>query len=931
MGQTPRHFFTSILLLFAGFTGFLFPAVLHAGTPQVEKIRIEILEAPGEESRYTGIARSLIFLKEGRPFSGKLFSQSIEALRNSTVFKSIDVPDPEWSAPAVTLVFRLVPFPRIRNITIAGGFPILEKEIRNAMTITTGGPYSPEDIPEQVNLVKTLFRAEGFISPRITYYADKIYGENDYVLHVDIDKGAFYSVKRLILNGNDAFTDIRVKARLRTWKTSFLIGGPSRLVDKELRADVETLRNFYWQEQYCDAEVKADTERDADTGYAIITCTIDQGPRYDVDITGNRFFWKRTLVKELVIYERGNRGGFGLRKSARNIQKKYRDAGFLDADVQVEDTPVTISGRDIRRVRFVIDEGPRYFVNRMEIAGNAAITNEQIRDQILTGHESFLPGGPFSPDILDEDVRAIKTLYTENGYLSAAVEPKTARHNTGKNTMKVDVRIDINEGPRTLVSSLEIKGVRVDPKEIPDLLEMRTGTPYRPDLLNESKNAIAARISEDGYPHVTVEPKVNVSPDNTRAEIVYEVTAGPYVEMGETIFIGNFDTKQRVLLKEMALNKTEPFSLKKMLASQRNIRDVNALESVQFQTIGLEENADRVDLLAEVHEKKPYYIQLTTGYDTWRRFYVDSSVGDINFLGLDNEVRAGLQMSEIGYMTELGITDPRLWGTRIAANGTVYAEEVEELNQNFGIRSYGASATFTRNFLKHFSGSLNLRSEQREQYRTGGEVAQEDADFYDPRTVLVTTPGVIYNNTNSFVRPTRGIFSSLKMDISKGLKNSLDDFYKYQVDAHYYFTPLKPLTFAFRSFAGYIDPMGPESNIPQDQLFYLGGTADVRGFDENTLRTDSGGNPVGGRTALLGSIEIRYDLGLNFELFTFCDTGTILDPLANEGTDSWRSGAGSGLRYVTPIGPIGLMYGWKLDRREGESAGAVHFSIGYTF
>ena len=49
------------------------------------------------------------------------------------------------------------------------------------------------------------------------------------------------------------------------------------------------------------------------------------------------------------------------------------------------------------------------------------------------------------------------------------------------------------------------------------------------------------------------------------------------------------------------------------------------------------------------------------------------------------------------------------------------------------------------------------------------------------------------------------------------------------------------------------------------------------------------------------------------------------------GSDRFRSSVGLGLRYITPIGPMGLLYGHKLDREEGESAGRFHLSIGYSF
>ncbi|MBW2011566.1 MAG: BamA/TamA family outer membrane protein [Deltaproteobacteria bacterium] len=68
-----------------------------------------------------------------------------------------------------------------------------------------------------------------------------------------------------------------------------------------------------------------------------------------------------------------------------------------------------------------------------------------------------------------------------------------------------------------------------------------------------------------------------------------------------------------------------------------------------------------------------------------------------------------------------------------------------------------------------------------------------------------------------------------------------------------------------------------------------------------------------------------------FELALFYDVGSLTDNFGEMDSENLRSSIGAGLRYITPIGPIGFLYGTKLDRKQGESSGRLHFSIGYTF
>ena len=105
----------------------------------------------------------------------------------------------------------------------------------------------------------------------------------------------------------------------------------------------------------------------------------------------------------------------------------------------------------------------------------------------------------------------------------------------------------------------------------------------------------------------------------------------------------------------------------------------------------------------------------------------------------------------------------------------------------------------------------------------------------------------------------------------------------------------------------------------------------MRGFDENMLQYDDDDSAVGGRSMMVGSVEARYDLGLNYEFALFFDTGALTEIQETNISESFRNSVGIGLRRQTTVGPISLLYGWKLDPRADESKGCFYFSMGYTF
>jgi outer membrane protein insertion porin family len=440
-------------------------------------------------------------------------------------------------------------------------------------------------------------------------------------------------------------------------------------------------------------------------------------------------------------------------------------------------------------------------------------------------------------------------------------------------------------------------------------------------MLKSDRNELSALIAEQGYPHVNIETEVSCTQDPSKVHLIYKVRQGPLVRFGPILITGNFRTRKAIIEKELTIQPDTLFSLQAVLKSQQKLRDLAIFNTVSIIPLGLQETRKTVPLVVNVAERKPYVIEVEAGFENYTGLFGQARISDRNLLGCNKNgwIEAGI--SQTGYRIESGLENPRLFGTPVTAAFSVYAERREELNQNFGTRSFGGAMGLSRELDRRLSFGLNVELEQRDTFASNhsdGNLTLDEADLIaeEARTIMVISPFIQYDTRDSFVRPRQGIFSLASMDISKGFSLKGDNFIRYELDNRFFVTPYPRLTLACLLRAGYIEAFGASKKIPSDQRFFLGGATSVRGFEENLLQFDSNGDPKGGCSSIAGSLEARVDLGNHFQDLYSGD---------------FRDACGLGLHYLTPVGPIGLSYGYNLDRMEEESRGEWYLSVGYTF
>jgi len=892
----------------------------------VQQIDIDLVDEYPDGFDWAGFARAVIGVAPGDEFSEEALERAVTSL---STFSEVQ-PSVQKGANGVSLVFTLTPYKRIKSIAFSGLFPLFEKDVNTAMTIAVGDLFNSVLVAEQSQLIARRYRSEGYIEPEVTLSWHQDRHDGHYRIDVDIEKGAHYVLKDVELRGTRSFSDLELKGMMRSWRRAVAFLGQGRFMEDQLDKDVADLIAFYRSRGYADVAIDRELQRDPEKGVVHLVLSIHEGPRYSVTFSGNRFFSADDLNSEVVLFKKGNRGNTGIRRSVQNIRRRYLQSGFADVRVRKKDG-VPSGAADERTYEIAVEEGSRYIVDTIEFQGHRAVSTDELRGQMLTRPAGTFNNGAYVKSLFQEDLTAILSLYRQIGYMethiaeAVSVDPQTKR---------VHLSLTIEEGVQTTVGSITLDHHgTLALEQWSDRLQVKSGAPYNPPMVARGENTLAALIAPQGYPHVRVEGRADLSKDRTRANIVYTVEPGPKVSLGSVFLFGNFRTRETILRREIGLKPGEPFSLVDVVKAQGRLRDLNLFKNVQVQSIGLKERSRVVHLVVTMVENQPYYVELGAGYQTYKGAYVRLKSGDRNFLNSGYNLWISGEISDIGYLWEAGIGDSSIFGSQVSADASVFTERREEFNQDFGTETIGGRITFARPWSKQLTTALGVRYERRQQFLrdTAASSVVTDPETLEPRTLIVTTPMVRYDWRDSFIRPRKGGLASLSADISYGLESSLDNFIKYRLDLRTFISPADRLTLAWRGIGGYIQPYGVEGEIPKDQLFFLGGTGDVRGFEENLLRFDAELNPVGGKLVLASSAEARYDLGRNWEATVFVDGGSVAETQSPGGTDRWRWTAGLGLRYITPIGAVGLLYGYKLDRLDLEDAGRFHLSIGYTF
>jgi outer membrane protein insertion porin family len=594
-------------------------------------------------------------------------------------------------------------------------------------------------------------------------------------------------------------------------------------------------------------------------------------------------------------------------------------------------------------------------VDDILVEGNTVFTTRQILSMMDTERSGWLRAHPYREDVLERDRDIITEQYVASGYLAAEVRQAVQRTAGGGGVV---ITLKITEGRRTLTGGISFEGNAVfTAEELAEGLKLKPAAPFSERFLEEDRYRILARYAERGYLYTRVEAERKPAGDGaSEAEdgngqratagstpevmnIRFRISEDQQVTIGKVILRGNLATRDRVILRELEPRTGEPYNYELLLKSQQRVYRYGYFSLAKFEPVHPNEKEMTKDMLFTVEERPAGAVEFGVGYGTLDRLRGFAEISHRNIWGTARYASVRLEASDILLREALTIQEPWFLGYRYLESKFILArsdsKNINERTREIYYQTRKTTASYGAE--RHYEGlrtSLTYQYENVENYNVqpAAELTPEDSG-----RVLVSSlsPAVILDKRDDAFNPTKGSLYGLNIkEAMKELRSEVD-FTKVTVQGTWYLPMTGNTIAALSGRAGMGWPHHETVEIPLHERYYLGGNNTVRGFTQDSVgpyNLDASGDriPTGGSSMVQFNAEIRWNTGGGIGFVFFTDAGNVWVRQDIQLNDL-RASYGAGFRYHTPVGPLRIDYGQKINRQPGESPGELHFSIGQAF
>jgi len=654
----------------------------------------------------------------------------------------------------------------------------------------------------------------------------------------------------------------------------------------------------------------------------------------------------KTAIDGLINIKQGNMyDELAIERAKERIRQYYESKGYFDTIVDVTKEPVAGNESSLF-VTMNINRGENIIIENVNLVGAKLFDYDDVEPVVANKEREFMGwmwgrnDGKVKLFELPNDPARIQDKYYQKGYLDATVSNPYL--NAYMDNYTADLTYYVTEGEQYRVSSVDIEApefLELDKEKILKDFRLESGDVMNSARLRQDMKKLDDMVADKGYAFVRINPKTEKNVEDRTVSIVYEVVPDEKVYIRNVQISGNDRTVDRVVRRELYLTEGNLYSRTDLQDSKDALKRTSYFDEVEIeeQRVG----ANQVDLLVKVKEASTGSISGGIGYGSSDGLLLNASVSDTNVFGSGMKGVISVDRSDNELSGQIGLTNPRLFDSEYSLGGTLYANDYDW--NNYDEKSYGLNLVLGRKLTRNLSASLGYIIE--ESRISGLSDVLKSVGYKDGKSIKSSLiPSITYNSTDDYYLPRTGIIASTSLEFA-GVGGD-EKFVKSRTNFNWYQGIREwvdyDLIFRFKSSFGKIWDRG---YIPINEKLYLGGIRNLRGFESRTVSPkvkalNGQWYETGGTISFNSSAELSFPIiervkmrGVMFVDYGVIEGKHIQRRAGYEYIDGRisRYSAGVGIEWVTPMGPLQLIFAKPLNKQDSDDTSTFEFTIGQRF
>jgi outer membrane protein insertion porin family len=733
-------------------------------------------------------------------------------------------------------------------------------------------------------------------------------------------------ISQVLIKGTKRIEPDAIRRIIRTQPGDFFS-------DKALSDD---LRAIYQMGYFEDIKVES---ADSSEG-KIIAFHVEEKPTIRrIKLSGNKALDDEKIRENLTISTGSILNIFRINSNIKAIENLYKEKNYQQVKIVYKVEPLANNQADLV-IR--IEEGHKIKIKTIRFKGNTAFDSKKLKKNMSTSEKGFFSwltsSGELNREDLDQDISKLADFYQNNGYIQAKVGEPAIEYEGDW----IYITIKIEEGPRFRVGNVNVEGDLIfSKKELIDKLKIKSEEFYNKQKIRNDNLLLTEMYSDEGYANAQIFPNIEEDPKNLIVNITYTIDKRQQVYFEHIYISGNTLTRDKVIRRVLKVYEGELFSGKKLKFGIQNLYRLEYFEDIKVDHVRGSAD-DKMILKLNVTEKPTGQFSFGAGFSTIENLFFMASVSERNLFGRGQVLQL---RSEIGAVTNrytLSFTEPWLFDIPLMAGGDIYNQEKEYKDSDdelytrdsigFKIRGSYPVFDYTRAKLvyNYDVSDVSIKEEQIDDVPDGVRELKG-------RNITNSITSILsYDTRDRVFSTTKGSHHSVSVEYA-GFGGDIS-FTKYRGESSLYIPLFLRTVGLLHGETGYVEE-NSSGMLPEYERFFLGGDRSLRGFgwrdvgpiEENSSKEEG---HIGGNKYIQFNVEYLIPLveEAGIWVYPFYDTGNAWDKGDPIELSNLRESAGLGIKWLSPLGPIRLEYGWVLDPEPTDSKnGGLLFNIGSAF